>query len=267
MRYIKKNYIHVVCIALGIIFIFPALISAQQTTVPLTPSYSGSSAPKAPASYTPLAPLPGVSGAPDPGTYFNRMIQLAIGIAGILSVLMIVVGGAEYLGSEAFTSKEAGVKKMQAAVWGLLLAIASWIILNTINPELVRLNFGMINPLNIKKEVSAPPPSNIVERQIEKATEAEGDTTYLRTEQGQASGKMKVFSKDSPEFESGERFELTQTTGLTKDLSDKAIGAATARCSQYGANFELVRSFDTLTCTDTQIGTSEESGAGFLENF
>lgn len=257
MRYIKKNYIHIVCIALGIAFIFPALISAQQTTVPLTPSYSGSSAPKAPASYTPLAPLPGVSGAPDPGTYFNRMIQLAIGIAGILSVLMIVVGGAEYLGSEAFTSKEAGVKKMQAAVWGLLLAIASWVILNTINPELVRLNFGMINPS----------PSNVVERQIEKATEAPGDTTYLKTEQGQASGKMKVFSEDSPEFKDGERFELTQTTGLTKDLSDKAIGAATTRCSQYGANFELVRSFDTLTCTDTQIGTSEESSEGFLENF
>ena len=102
--------------------------------------------------YVPLAPLPGTycpPGTTDPtcanttsggttlGRYLPGLFKLGIGIAGVLAVIMIMIGGVEYMMSESITSKGAGKDKMRDAIIGLLLAMGAWIILNTINPNLV----------------------------------------------------------------------------------------------------------------------------------
>ena len=91
--------------------------------------------------YQPLEPLPSPSGIPvnssDLGQYLQNIIQLIIGIAGVLAVIMIVLGGVQYLSTDAINQKSEGRKKIGNALWGLLLAALAWLILNTINPKLL----------------------------------------------------------------------------------------------------------------------------------
>lgn len=97
--------------------------------------------------YTPLASLPGVDTTIDTqssdsnpcpfGNYLNIIIKLVIGFAAVMAMVMIVMGGIEYMTSELVSSKEAGKERIVHAVLGLLLALGSYLILNTINPQLL----------------------------------------------------------------------------------------------------------------------------------
>lgn len=93
------------------------------------------------ADYIPLAPLTGPAIGPvqsvSLGGYFSNMYTLIIGVAGVLSVLMIVIAGIEYM-TPTPSAKESGKKRALAAILGLLLALISYLILQTINPDLIK---------------------------------------------------------------------------------------------------------------------------------
>ena len=72
------------------------------------------------------------------GKYLNMMIRLFIGICAVLAVIMIVMGGVEYMTSELISSKEAGKERITNALFGLLLALGAWTLLNTINPNILK---------------------------------------------------------------------------------------------------------------------------------
>ncbi len=102
--------------------------------------------------YNPLAPLPGIGGINGPidtaksnafSDYLNKLILLFIGLCAVLAFVMIFVGGIEYMTSELVSGKAAGIEKLTNAVLGLLLALGAFVILNTLNPEL--LNIGLNN--------------------------------------------------------------------------------------------------------------------------
>ena len=63
------------------------------------------------------------------------MFKFLIAIAGVLAVIMIVIGGVEYMSTDAVYGKSEGKNKITRALGGLLLALISWLILNTINPD------------------------------------------------------------------------------------------------------------------------------------
>ncbi|MEI7777175.1 MAG: pilin [bacterium] len=96
--------------------------------------------------YTPLAQVPvlgtsiNVGGATDLGNYLQKIFAIGIGVAAGLAVIMIVVGGIEYMSTDAIGGKEEGKDRITSALWGLLLALTSWLILNTINPALLNMN-------------------------------------------------------------------------------------------------------------------------------
>lgn len=71
------------------------------------------------------------------GNYLNIIIKLIIGIAAVLAMVMIVMGGIEYMTSEVVSGKEAGKETITHAILGLLLALGAYLILNTINPQLL----------------------------------------------------------------------------------------------------------------------------------
>jgi hypothetical protein len=77
----------------------------------------------------------------DLGLFLSQAFQFGLAIAAALAVVMIVYGGVEIMLSESLFSKEDGKKKVWDAVWGLLLALVSWLILYTINPDI--LNFKL----------------------------------------------------------------------------------------------------------------------------
>lgn len=96
--------------------------------------------------YCLLAPLPGVgdeTGYVDTSSgiekYINSLIRLVLGLITVLSVLMIVVGGIEYMSTVNIGEKEGAKHRITQALLGLMVAIGSYAILNTINPNLVNI--------------------------------------------------------------------------------------------------------------------------------
>jgi len=112
---------------------------------------------KADTSYTLLQPLPlgsslGNEGASEvTSTTFSDYVtggfKLGIGIAGALAVVMIIWGGFEYITTDIISKKGDGRKKINNAIIGLLLALASFLILQTINRSLVNFKGTILPPL------------------------------------------------------------------------------------------------------------------------
>jgi len=87
--------------------------------------------------------IPGFTSCSEPRdiqTYIVRLYQFAVGISGIVAVGMIVYGAIIIIiKSENVAAKSEGRQIIQDALWGVLLLFASFLLLKTINPELVKL--------------------------------------------------------------------------------------------------------------------------------
>ena len=160
--------------------------TTESVTVPTTtPSIVPES------NYYPLAPLPGVGetctqdkstppkticiktaatctgGNCTPGIgfagYLNVMINLFIGICAVLAMIMIIMGGIQYMTSELISGKEAGKEQVTHAVLGLLLALGAYAILNTINPDLLNIGLNKLPTASItvqSSDTAQSPPAN-----------------------------------------------------------------------------------------------------------
>ena len=88
--------------------------------------------------YTLLAPIGEFKVAPkNIGDYFNTIFLIAIGLCGALAVIMIVIGGIQYMGDESIFGKTEAKSKITSAIFGLLIALGAYALLNTINPDLL----------------------------------------------------------------------------------------------------------------------------------
>ena len=132
-----KKYIKYIFILIILATLFGRAVQVRADTTPQ---------PAATSSYTLLEPLPNPDTGTTPptidttgglGSYLNPMIKIFIGLCAVLSVIMIVVGGLEYMTSELSHTKEAGKERIIHAILGLLIAIGAWVLLNTINPDLL----------------------------------------------------------------------------------------------------------------------------------
>lgn len=105
-------------------------------------------------SYTELAPIPGTgtnciggnetncvvdTSAGGLGVYINNLYKVVVAGASVLAVLMLIMGGFSYVSTDAIDKKNDGKQQINSALGGMLLVLASWVILNTINPQLVSL--------------------------------------------------------------------------------------------------------------------------------
>lgn len=88
--------------------------------------------------YKLLAPIGEFKEAPkNMGDYFNTIFKIAIGLCGALAVVMIVIGGVQYMGDESIFGKTEAKSKITSAILGLIIALGSYALLNTINPDLL----------------------------------------------------------------------------------------------------------------------------------
>lgn len=88
--------------------------------------------------YTLLAPIGDFTEAPNNiGKYFNKIFLIVIGLCGALAVIMIVIGGVEYMGDESIFGKTEAKSRITKAILGLIIALASYALLNTVNPDLL----------------------------------------------------------------------------------------------------------------------------------
>lgn len=117
--------------------------------------------------YKPLVTLPGLEkGVPfetDPtknpgafGKYLNIIIKIVIGMSAVLAMIMIVMGGLQYMTSELGSGKEAGRQRITHAILGLLLALGAYAILNTINPQLLDISLSGLPAATVTIENDVP---------------------------------------------------------------------------------------------------------------
>ena len=69
--------------------------------------------------------------------YIGGMFDLLIAIAVVLAVVMIIIGGFEYMTTDSWQKHSQGIERIKDALIGLGLALVAYIILWTINPCLV----------------------------------------------------------------------------------------------------------------------------------
>lgn len=109
--------------------------------------------------YVPLVSLPGVTEAGtavNMSSYLSGMIKLLIALATGFAVLMLIVGGTQYVASGVLPDQKSDAKnRMLGAIGGLALVLVSYLILNSINPKLVQFHL-MLPPVGVLPSSVAP---------------------------------------------------------------------------------------------------------------
>lgn len=113
-----------------------------------------------PNEYELLAKLPGLTRILDPAAcqeaqtknpgeicdingFINFMLQLIIGICAVVLVVRLIIAGYAYMTTDVTFVKMGAKNTFTDALVGLLIALSSYLILNTINPRLVKNSFSI----------------------------------------------------------------------------------------------------------------------------
>ncbi len=96
------------------------------------------------AAYVPLTPgsIPQIGNLTsiNMSNILNGLFAISIGVSAILAVIMLTIGGFKHMTSESAFKISGAKEQMTNAIVGLLIVLLSYVILYTINPEIVSLN-------------------------------------------------------------------------------------------------------------------------------
>lgn len=148
MNKIIKNSLLILTICF---YLFPFV-----TTVAQTPT---------PSDYVVLTPLPGTTNCGNNttnsgcvtnlGLYLPQMFNLIVAIAAGLAFVMITLGGITYATTDAIMEKSQGKEWVTNAIYGLLLVISAYVILYTINPQILKFSLDIKQPVIINNAPGA----------------------------------------------------------------------------------------------------------------
>jgi len=79
-------------------------------------------------------------------TYLEKVFFAAISLGAILAVLRLSWAGFMYMGSDLWSKKEHAKEVIQDTLLGLFLLLAVWLILNQINPNILKLSVDPQQP-------------------------------------------------------------------------------------------------------------------------
>ncbi len=188
--------------------------------------------------------------------YAQTVFNLSLGVAGVLAVLMLIIAGVQYtLGAVSEQSKSDAKDRIRSAILGLLIVLAAYLILWTINPDLVRLELnvpsltefmpspgpGGAPPAGVPPPVSVPPAAvcpgcnPVTDYNFPKKAPGAGcagSTCYL-----EASLALRLEQLDTSLQAAGISWQVNEMYPPTRTHSNS--------CHQYG------------TCTDASITGSQ----------
>lgn len=75
--------------------------------------------------------------------YIKGLYLFALGLVGVAALISLVIGGFIYMLSDSITSKEMAKQYIWGALSGLILALAAYLILYIINPDLVNWSLSL----------------------------------------------------------------------------------------------------------------------------
>ncbi len=84
-----------------------------------------------------------------PGEFVNNFYKFALGIAGVAAFAVIIYGAILYTTSAGNPSRQQDARSwITGAIWGVVLLLAAYLILYTINPDLVNLTSPSLEQIN-----------------------------------------------------------------------------------------------------------------------
>ena len=95
--------------------------------------------------------------AKNPAGLVARFYQIALGLAGAAALGVLIFGAILWTVSGAVTGKQDALEWIKGALWGLVLLLGAYLILWTINPDLVNLKDPAQLFKSIKTESAVPP--------------------------------------------------------------------------------------------------------------
>lgn len=96
-----------------------------------------------------------------PGGYIANFYQFALLIGGVLALAVVVYGGILYMMTVGNPSGQSEAKEwLMAALWGILLLGGAYLVLNTINPQLVNLNLPSLGATGQTSNQASVAPSS-----------------------------------------------------------------------------------------------------------
>ncbi len=103
-------------------------------------------------SFTPLAPIPGLTDSQSANSvinsnslanFFNNLYKYLIGLAAVLAVIEIIWGGLEISTKDSVSSHSNGKERIQQALLGLVLILSPVIVFSIINPSILNLSLNL----------------------------------------------------------------------------------------------------------------------------
>lgn len=146
--------------------------------------------------------------------YLSWLFTFALAAAAFLAVLQIVIGGLQIIsGGASETARSNAKKRIQDALWGLLLAFGAVLILETISPgQFTNLSLT-ITPVTIEAPAPAPAP-----------TPAPAPGTLSDQQAKSQLNAAMVGYKSSVSFEGIRQATIDEAKALSFDLQNKGIG-------------------------------------------
>ena len=123
---LRTSFVLFLTLFFGFLLLFPLFVYAQDTFVPLTEGG-----------------IPGVKTGTSFSGFLNAAFKLGLAAAATLAVVMITIGGLQYMTTDSIYNKTEGKEKIQDAIIGLLIALLIWLILFTINPNLLKFDINI----------------------------------------------------------------------------------------------------------------------------
>jgi len=190
------------------------------------------------------------------GPLLNQIFLWGIAGTVLLSVLFIVIGAIQYMTTDAVFSKSEGKEKILSAIGGLILALSSYLILSTINPQIVS-NLDLKIGENLDIENTGPSVNvgqntfNGTENPASKATDAclhENGTLIMVLESMNACIAIKTDSgKNTPRNNSNDSYscepgpcDSNKTISGSVDLTGKTQPKTTSSRSDADADVRNV---------------------------
>lgn len=156
--------------------------------------------------YTLISPFGSIlSGAVDISKYLQGIIIVVISIAGVLAVVMIVVCGIKMMLSGSASGKSEAKECIWNAIFGLLIAIAAWALLFTINPDLLKNNLILADLPAIvaapEKPARTAPNPTAPGCYFQYKRLSTGDTDFLRADTCTSCDLQLVAFQKEPQYE------------------------------------------------------------------
>lgn len=88
--------------------------------------------------------------------YLKFIYRTVLMVVVVISILMVAIGGVEYIFSQVPGAKVEGKQRITNAIIGLLIGLSSYLILYTIDPSFVKFNLTNLKPVQINATGTTP---------------------------------------------------------------------------------------------------------------